>query len=206
MPPPARSRCCSRASRTRSRHAAAAPPGSAAPASRALSAAAITVAAGPCRGRLVESAVSPSGDDDAVAAFTTAAQAAGLQVLLPRTPPLRLTRAEPRPGRPALRDRWRARERRRIDQLATWRDRDEARLAQGTHVGFAGYGDGPISGDVAVAVDTPYVLGGSDAPIRIATYGDTPSAMRALVAVLEGRAAAPGRLPVEVRGLPRRGC
>ena len=183
-----------------------APPGSAAPASRALSAAAITVAAGPCRGRLVESAVSPSGDGDAVAAFTTAAQVAGLQVLLPRTPPLGLTRVEPRPERPALRDRWRARERRRIDQLATWRDREEDRLAQGTQLGFAGYGDGPISGDVVVAVDTPYVLGSSDAPIRIATYGDTPSAMRALVAVLQGRAEAPGRLPVEVSGLARRGC
>ena len=182
------------------------PPGSGAAASRALSAAAITVAAGPCRGRLAESTVSPSGDADAVAAFTTAAQVAGLQVLLPRTPPPRLARAEPRPERPALRTRWRARERRRADRLAIWRDQEEARLAQGTRVGFAGYGDGPVSGDVAVAVDTPYVLGSSDAPIRIATYGDTPGAMRALAAVLQGRAAAPGRLPVEVRGLTRRGC
>jgi len=182
------------------------PPGSGAQASRALSAAAITVAAGPCRGRLAESTASPSGDDDAVAAFTTAAQVAGLKVLLPRTPPPRLARAEPRPKRPALRTRWRAQERRRTDRLATWRDREEARLAQGTQVGFAGYGDGPVSGDVAVAVDTPYVLGSSDAPIRIATYGDTPGAMGALVAVLQGRAAAPGRLPVEVPGLPRRGC
>ena len=182
------------------------PPGSGAPASRALSEEAITVAAGPCRRRLAESSVSPSGDDEAVAAFSTAAQAAGLQVLQPRTPPPRLTRAEPRPKRPALRDRWRARERRRTEQLATWRDREEARMDQATRVGFAGYGDGPVSGDVAVAVDTPYVLGSSDAPIRIATYGDTPGAMRALVAVLQGRATAPGRLPVEVRGLPRRGC
>ncbi len=182
------------------------PPGSGAPASRALSAAAITVVAGPCRGRLTGSTVSPSGDDDAVAAFTTAAQAAGLQILLPRTPPPRLARAEPRPKRPALRPRWRARERRRTDRLATWRDREEARLVSATRVGFAGYGDGPVSGDVAVAVDTPYVLGSSDAPVRIATYGDTPGAMRALVAVLQGRAAAPGRLPVKVRGLPRRGC
>jgi len=141
-----------------------------------------------------------------VAAFTTAAQAAGLQVLQPRTPPPQLTRAEPRPKRPALRNRWRARERRRTDQLATWRDREEARMDQATRVGFAGYGDGPVSGDVAVAVDTPYVLGSSDAPIRIATYGATPGAMRALVAVLQGRATAPGRLPVEVPGLPRRGC
>ena len=79
-------------------------------------------------------------------------------------------------------------------------------MDQATRVGFAGYGDGPVSGDVAVAVDTPYVLGSSDAPVRIATYGDTPGAMRALVAELQGRATAPGRLPVEVRGLPRRGC
>ncbi|HET8959947.1 glycoside hydrolase family 3 protein [Nocardioides sp.] len=182
------------------------PPGSGDPASRALSAEAITVAAGPCRGPLAESAVSPSGDDEAVASFTAAAQAAGLQVLLPRTPPARLTRAEPRPERAAQRSRWRARERRRTDQLATWRDRERARMEQATRIGFAGYGDGPVSGDVAVAVDTPYVLGSSDAPVRIATYGDTPGAMRALVAVLQGRARAPGRLPVAVPGLPRRGC
>jgi beta-N-acetylhexosaminidase len=182
------------------------PLGSGASASRALSAAAITVAAGPCRGPLAEATVSPAGDADAVGAFTPVAQSAGLRVLLPRTPPPRLTRAEPRPERPALRKRWRARERRRADRLTTWLDREEARLAQGTRIAFGGYGDGGVSGDVAVAVDAPYLLGASDAPIRIATYGETPGAMGALVAVLEGNAPAPGRLPVAVSGLPRRGC
>lgn len=71
-------------------------------------------------------------------------------------------------------------------------------MAAGTRIAFTGYGGGPVSGDVAVATDTPYVLGASDAPTRIATYGDTPGAMRALVAVLRGEAEAPGRLPVEV--------
>jgi len=55
-------------------------------------------------------------------------------------------------------------------------------------------------GAVAVATDTPYVLARSRPPVRIATYGDSPGAMAALVDVLLGRATAPGRLPVEVRG------
>ncbi|MDP9443371.1 MAG: hypothetical protein M3P83_03050, partial [Actinomycetota bacterium] len=70
-----------------------------------------------------------------------------------------------------------------------------------------GYGAGPAAADVAVALDTPYVLGGSSAPVaKIATYGQTPGAMRALVAVLLGRRTAPGRLPVHVDGVSRRGC
>ena len=40
----------------------------------------------------------------------------------------------------------------------------------------------------------------------IATYGDTPGAMSALVDVLLGRARAPGRLPVDVAGVERAGC
>jgi beta-N-acetylhexosaminidase len=62
-------------------------PGSARAASRRLSAAAITVATGPCRGRLVSRAVLPSGDPTAVARFTTAARAAGLEVVARRSPP-----------------------------------------------------------------------------------------------------------------------
>ena len=59
--------------------------------------------------------------------------------------------------------------------------------------------------DVVVAVDTPYVLGRSRAPVKLATYGVTPGAMTALVAFLTGQARAPGRLPVAVPGV-RRGC
>jgi hypothetical protein len=57
-----------------------------------------------------------------------------------------------------------------------------------------------------VALDTPYVLGRSHARSRLATYGDNAAVMRALVDVLLGREAAPGHLPVAVRGVPRDGC
>lgn len=76
----------------------------------------------------------------------------------------------------------------------------------GTSVVLLGYGASARRGDVVVATDTPYVLGQSTARTKIATYGDTPGAMRALVDVLLGRAPAPGRLPVPVGGVPRRGC
>jgi beta-N-acetylhexosaminidase len=60
---------------------------------------------------------------------------------------------------------------------------------------------------VVVALDTPYVLGRSRArTAKIATYGETVGAMRALVAVLTGRATAPGHLPVHVPGVARTGC
>jgi beta-N-acetylhexosaminidase len=65
---------------------------------------------------------------------------------------------------------------------------------------------GPARGDVVVALDTPYALGTSAAPVRIATYGETPGAFDALVSVLLGRSTAPGRLPVDVPGVPRDGC
>ncbi|QNN55026.1 beta-N-acetylhexosaminidase [Nocardioides mesophilus] len=77
---------------------------------------------------------------------------------------------------------------------------------RGTTVRLIGYGGAAVRGDVVVATDTPYVLGDSAAPVRLATYGDTPGAMRALVDVLLGRAPAPGSLPVEVAGVPRSGC
>ncbi len=81
------------------------------------------------------------------------------------------------------------------------------RTGTGTHVALVGYGGSPARGDVVVTTDTPYPLGRSSARVaRIAMYGDTPGAMRALVQVLLGRADAPGRLPVPVRGVPRRSC
>jgi beta-N-acetylhexosaminidase len=56
-------------------------------------------------------------------------------------------------------------------------------------------------------MDTPYVLGAAHARLaKIATYGDTGGAMRALVSVLLGRTRAPGTLPVAVSGVPRTGC
>lgn len=132
--------------------------GSAAEASAALSAAAITVVAGPCTGRVVSESVSPVGDPEAVAAFTEAARAGGLAV------------------------------------------------GGGDTVWLIGRSQTPVTADVAVATDTPYVLENSVAPVRIATYGVTPGAMTALVRVLTGEATAPGLLPVEVPGLTSTGC
>lgn len=78
---------------------------------------------------------------------------------------------------------------------------------KGTRVRLVGYDGRAVRGDVVVALDTPYVLGRSRARLaKVATYGDTSGAMHALVAVLLGRAKAPGRLPVEVAGVSRPGC
>jgi beta-N-acetylhexosaminidase len=68
-------------------------------------------------------------------------------------------------------------------------------------------GAAPGAGDVVVALDTPYGLGGSTAgTAAIALYGRTPGAFRALVEVLTGTASGGGRLPVEVAGVERAGC
>jgi beta-N-acetylhexosaminidase len=78
---------------------------------------------------------------------------------------------------------------------------------RGNTVALVGYGGSPLTADVVVSTDTPYVLGASTASTaKIAAYGDTPGAMRALVRVLLGKARAPGRLPVRVTGVTRQGC
>jgi beta-N-acetylhexosaminidase len=194
---------------------AGAPVGSAREASRSLSAAAVTMVAGECSGRLVGDQVHAYGDPGAVAVFAAAAGRAGLGVLLRKATPTRLARAVPQPERrkgerrKAYRKRlraWRKAEARREERLAAWVAREDARLAAGTPVGFTGFHDAPVDGDVAVATDSPWVLGRVSAPTRIATYGDTPAAMDVLVDVLLGRAPAPGRLPVRVGGVERSGC
>ncbi|SEC51294.1 beta-N-acetylhexosaminidase [Nocardioides exalbidus] len=191
------------------------PVGEARAASRALSAAAITVTDGACNGRLVEDAVHAYGDSGAVGTFATAAREAGLTVLLRRSTPPGLATAAPRPerrkheGRKHFKARtkaWRRAEARREVRLGRWTAREDARVAAGTQIGFSGYHDAPVDGTIAVATDTPWVLGRVGAPTRIATYGDTPAAMQALVEVLLGRATAPGHLPVEVAGVSRDGC
>jgi beta-N-acetylhexosaminidase len=101
---------------------------------------------------------------------------------------------------------WKQVEVARVRRLEAWTDREEARLAAGTAVGFSGFHDAPVDGTIAVATDSPWVLGRVSAPTRIATYGDTPGAMQALVDVLLGNAPAPGRLPVKVAGAGRTGC
>lgn len=192
-----------------------APVGSARAASRSLSAAAITVTDGACSGRLVGDTVHAYGDPGAVGAFATAAARAGITVLLRRAAPDRLAEGRPkperRPGEPRRdykqrKRAWKKAEARRERRLAAWTAREDARLAVGTRIGFTGFHDAPVDGTVAVATDSPWVLGRVSAPTRIATYGDTPGAMAALVDVLVGDATAPGRLPVKVAGVARSGC
>lgn len=192
-----------------------APVGSARVASRRLSAAAITVTDGPCSGRLVGESVHAYGDPGAVGSFVAAAARAGIGVLIRRSPPNRLADARPAPqrrpkeGKRSFRMRtkaWKRGEAQRVRRLGAWTAREDARLAAGTPIGFSGFHDAPVDGAVAVATDSPWVLGQVTAPIRIATYGDTPGAMDVLVEVLLGEAAAPGRLPVRVPGVAREGC
>lgn len=191
------------------------PPGAGRAASRALSAAALTVVAGRCTGRLVGGSVAPVGDPVAVANFSGAARAAGLTVLVRRATPASLAAAKPPPKRKKKESRrafvrrklaWTSRERRREAALARFVAAEDARLARGTSIAFTGFQDAASDGEIAVATNTPYVLGTLQAPVRIATYGDTPGAMSALVDVLVGRARAPGSLPVPVRGVERDGC
>jgi beta-N-acetylhexosaminidase len=136
-------------------------------------------------------------------------------VLLRRAAPARLAQAEAEPerrkreGKRHFRKRhraWKKAEAIRLSKLAAWTAREDARVAVGTPIGFTGFHDSPIDGEIAVATDSPWVLGRVTAPVRIATYGDTPGAMNVLVDVLLGRASAPGQLPVTVSGVERRGC
>jgi beta-N-acetylhexosaminidase len=127
--------------------------------SLALSRAALTSVAGPCRGRLVGVTVTVTGQKVLTDAFTTAAEAAGLTVA---------------PG--------------------------------GTTVALLGRADAATSADVVVSTDTPYQLGTSTATSKLATYGQGPQAMQALVEVLLGERRARGTLPVPVDGVERTGC
>lgn len=54
------------------------------------------------------------------------------------------------------------------------------------------------SGDVLVALDTPYGLASGSAKARLAAYGRTPATADAVVDVLTGRKKAAGKLPVPV--------
>jgi beta-N-acetylhexosaminidase len=65
--------------------------------------------------------------------------------------------------------------------------------------GGGGGGAQAARGDVVVALDVPYALADSTAATaRLAAYGRDRATMTALVEVLTGRRAAPGRLPVDV--------
>jgi beta-N-acetylhexosaminidase len=168
-------------------------PGSAAGAARRLSAEAITVVAGPCSGRLVDGPVVPLGSGTAVAGFRAAAIGAGMD--LGRVDLVK----PPRPKRTGNRKKDRRR-------LREWRRTEPRRVVRGTPVHLVGPGGSAPDRGIVVATDRPWVLGTSTARVRLATYGANPGAMAALVDVLLGRADAPGRLPVEVPGVERRGC
>ncbi|GAA5030893.1 glycoside hydrolase family 3 protein [Actinopolymorpha pittospori] len=75
--------------------------------------------------------------------------------------------------------------------------------ADGDVVRLLSAGSSSGSGDVVVALDTPYGLARSSASTaRIALFGRTQGAFAALVDVLTGKARGAGRLPVHVEGLP----
>jgi beta-N-acetylhexosaminidase len=71
-------------------------------------------------------------------------------------------------------------------------------MGAGPLVTLIGYGGAPAKSDIAVALDAPWPLAQSVAPTKIALYGRSPGAYKALLAVLAGKAAAPGKLPAAV--------
>ncbi|WP_426996519.1 glycoside hydrolase family 3 protein [Pseudarthrobacter sp. N5] len=80
-------------------------------------------------------------------------------------------------------------------------------LGSGPLVNLIGYGGGTVGGDVAVALDAPWPLAASAAPVKIALYGRSRGAFGALLAVLTGKAAASGKLPAAVGSFPEgSGC
>ena len=165
-------------------------------ASRRLSAAAITSVAGPCSGALVTGKVAPLGDPSAVANFRVAAVAAGMSLGSVRYV------KDPKPRRHHLPKKKYQR------RLERWRDTPPRIVIRGTPVELLGPSDvvvGPVNGPVVVTTGAPYPLAQTTAGVRLAAWGNSPGPMAALVAVLQGRAKATGRLPVPVDGV-RRGC
>lgn len=75
-------------------------------------------------------------------------------------------------------------------------------VGSGPLVNLIGYGGKPAGGDIEVALDAPWALAGSPAPVRLALYGRSDAAFDALAAVLAGKATAPGKLPAAVGNLP----
>jgi beta-N-acetylhexosaminidase len=72
---------------------------------------------------------------------------------------------------------------------------------RGPVVRLTGYGDGPKDlrpAAATIALDTPYVLASAHSPVLLAAYSSVPDSLRAVAAVLAGKARATGRLPVTV--------
>ncbi|WP_462418135.1 glycoside hydrolase family 3 protein [Kytococcus sp. Marseille-QA3725] len=59
-------------------------------------------------------------------------------------------------------------------------------------------GEAGSSSDVALALDLPYGLAEADAPVRLATFGDTPAQLDAAARALTGELTPSGELPVAV--------
>ncbi|WP_346959823.1 glycoside hydrolase family 3 N-terminal domain-containing protein [uncultured Arthrobacter sp.] len=126
-------------------------PGSGSALSQKVSREAITVLAGPCRGRIVPASVRVGGGSaQDRARFAAAAKQAGISV------------------------------------------------GAGPLVTLIGYRGSPVTADVAVSLDAPWPLEKSAARAKIALYGRSQEAFGALLAVLAGKTAAPGKLPVAV--------
>jgi beta-N-acetylhexosaminidase len=183
-------------------------PGSSGDVSRRLSARALTSVAGPCDGRIAPGRPIPTGDSTAVANFRVAAGNAGLPlgtVEQVREPRPVAPKRPPKKAKPKVKKRYQAALRTHRRELAKWRRTPPRTIYHGTPLALVGDGDAVPSSSYVVAVGSPYVLGRTDAQVRVATYGDTIGAMTALVSFLLGKAPAPGRLPVEVAGV-RDGC
>ncbi len=194
------------------------PPGSGKGASLALSRAAATSVAGPCRGRLIADRVRLVGPADAVASFNRLVTARGVTVV----PDIRKrVRVGTKTVVVGHRRKWVRKK--VIDEQGdlSWklvRKRVPIRRnkpvrkwvtipADAPTVSLVGYGAVPAgANDVVVALDRPGVLGGVQARVKLATYGTTPQAFEALVEVLLGDRSAPGRLPIDVPGAERTGC
>lgn len=75
-------------------------------------------------------------------------------------------------------------------------------VGSGPLVNLIGLGGKVAGGDIAVALDAPWPLQNSTAPVKLALYGRTDTAFDALAAVLAGKAPAPGKLPAAVGPFP----
>ncbi|MFI5933152.1 glycoside hydrolase family 3 protein [Actinoplanes sp. NPDC051494] len=86
----------------------------------------------------------------------------------------------------------------------------KVQAAGGSVVHLVGYGDKAIDlspgAAVTVSMDTPGLLARATSPALLATYSSSPLSLRALAAVIAGKATAPGTSPVQVGTLPRTAC
>ena len=195
------------------------PPGSGEGASLALSRAAVTSVAGPCRGRLIADRVRVVGPSEAVNVFDRMVTARGVTVVPDIRKQIRVgTRTvvvghRRTWGRKKVVDKQGDLSWKRVPKRVPIRRNKPVRKwvtipADAPTVSLVGNGGSSAdASDVVVALDRPSVLGGDvKARVELATYGTTPQAFEALIEVLLGAHSAPGRLPIDVPGAERTGC